>query len=94
MRGLGERLSTNSLLGAMALLFVIYFPLHTGWWALALGLIGGWLWQRLPRPLPAPKLTAAFLLGLLLSFLFHANSGRPVVKHFVWPGGGSVKAGL
>ena len=91
LRGLGEKIPSALLLGAMAVLFVIY-PSSIAWvWALLLGILGGWSLPRLPRPLPVVQVSAAFLLGLLLSFLLHANAGRPLLKHFVWLGGGSAR---
>lgn len=88
LRGLGEKIPSALLLSAMAVLFVVY-PSSFAWaWALLLGILAGWSLPRLPRPLPVVHLSAAFLLGLLLSFLLHANAGRPLLKHFVWLGGG------
>jgi hypothetical protein len=40
--------------------------------------------------LPILPLTSAFLAGLVLSFALHANAGRPVLRHFVWLGGGTT----
>lgn len=88
LRNLGEKLSSTLLLGGMAILFVAYSSAFPWAWALALGGLTGWIWVRLPRPLPAAQLSAAFLLGLLLSFVLHANAGRPLLKHFIWLGGG------
>lgn len=88
LRAWGERLPSGALFGLLGFLFACYLSALVSLWAFVLGLSAGWLWARLPRPLPAAKLTAAFLLGLLLSFLLHANAGRPLLRHLVWPGGG------
>lgn len=90
LRSLGDRLPSFLLAGFLALLFVFYPTAYTWAWALVLGVIAGWNWLRLSRPLPMVQVSAAFLLGLLLSFLLHANAGRPVLKHFVWPRGGAA----
>lgn len=88
LRTWGERLPSGVLFGAIGALFALYVSALVSVWALALGLAAGWIWPRLPRPLPAVKLTAAFLVGLLLSFVLHANAGRPLLRHLIWPGGG------
>jgi len=90
-RSLGERLPSPLLLATTAILFVLY-PSSQAWaWDLLLGLVPGRSWPRLPRPLPVVQLSAAFLVGLLVSFALHANAGRPLLKHLVWPGGGMAK---
>lgn len=90
LRRLGERLPSLALLGFIAVLFVAYPSAYAWLWALILGLTAGWMWMRLPRPLPILRVTVAFGLGLLLSFVLHANAGRPLLKHIIWPGGGSA----
>lgn len=91
LQRLGERLPSGVLLGGLGGLSVLYPSALVWLWALALGLFAGWTWHRLPRPLPVGRISAAFLLGLLLSFLFHANAGRPVLRHVVWPWAGSER---
>jgi len=92
LRKPGARLPQSALLVLLSTFFVCY-PSSLAWlWALLLGILAGWVWARLPRPIPVLRLSVAFLLGLLLSAALHANAGRPFLRHFVWLGGGSAKA--
>jgi len=88
---IGSKISERYLLVALAAFFVLYPSSRSALWALLLGLFGGWIWARLPRPLPVLRLSMAFLAGLILSFALHANAGRPGLRHFVWLGGGSAR---
>lgn len=90
LRRAGARIPEGMLLMALGLLFILYPPSWAWVWALVLGGFAGWIWARLPRPLPILPLTSAFLAGLVLSFALHANAGRPVLRHFVWLGGGTT----
>jgi hypothetical protein len=86
VRSAGARVPMALLQAALAVLFVVYSP-ELGWaWGLLLGLIWGWIWQRLARPLPRQRLTYGFLLGLVLSFALHANLQLPGLRHLLWLG--------
>ena len=55
-------------------------------WAMAVGLLWGILWPRLPRPLPIAKISLGFLLGALVSFFLHSNLGIPFLRPLIWWG--------
>lgn len=86
VRRWGLRLPGWALLVATGLLGFVY-PSALAWiWGLVLGIVAGWIWVRLPRPIPLASLTWAFLLGMTLSFAFHANAGRPILRSLLWIG--------
>jgi len=84
MRRIGSRIPGWALLAITGSLGFLYVSALAWLWALLLGAIAGWIWERLPRPLPMMSLTWAFLLGLVLSFMLHSNSGRPILHHLLW----------
>lgn len=86
MRRIGARVPGWALLVALGGLSFVYLSALPWLWALLLGAVAGWIWDRLPRPLPMTSLTWAFLLGLVLSFLLHSNGGRPILHSLLWMG--------
>jgi hypothetical protein len=86
LRKAGARLPMTALNLGLAALFIAYNP-DLGWaWGLLLGLVWGWIWQRLDRPLPGKRLTYGLLLGFCLSFALHANLELPILRHILWLG--------
>ena len=70
----------------LGLLAVLYGPAFLGAWGLALGGLAALAWDRAPRPFPRARLGLALLLGLLLSFVLHANLWIPGLRHLIWLG--------
>jgi len=81
-----DRLPTPALLLALALAFVAYPSAWATPWAAGLGLVGGTLWRRLPKPLSLATVSYGFLLGLLVSYALHANLGVPALRRLLWWG--------
>lgn len=71
------------LLGALA---ILYAPGLGVLWGVLLGAAVGSAWRRFARPFPLALGTAAFLLGLLVSFALHANLWIPGLRHLIWLG--------
>jgi len=81
---LGSRLPGWVLLTGIGSLAVLYWPTWVLAWGGALGLLWGWVWVRLPGRLEST--TWPFLLGLVLSFVLHANAWLPGLRHVIWLG--------
>lgn len=79
-------LHTWGLLAAAGALAILYGPTLQCTWGLLLGLLGGTIWIRLPRPLSLPRLAGGLLAGIALSFALHANAGLPGLRHLLWLG--------
>ena len=82
LAGLPETLLT----AALGLLFILYWPTWSLPWGMALGLLAGGSWSRLPVADRWAIPGLAFLGGLLLSFTLHANIWIPGLRHIVWLG--------
>jgi len=74
------------LAAGLGLLCVLYWPTWGPVWGVALGLLAGAVWSRLPRDSRWTAQGLAFLGGLLLSFALHANAWIPGLRHLIWLG--------
>jgi hypothetical protein len=81
-----DALPSRLLPWLLGLLAILYWPGVLAPWGFLLGAVTGLLWPRLPRPLPATSLGGAFLGGLVLSFVLHANAWLPGLRHLLWLG--------